>query len=336
MAERYVVTGGGGFVGRALALALRRAGHSVLVVARGAYPELHEHGIETVRADISAQPNPLREVCQGASAVFHVAAKVEMWGPYREFFNVNVVGTRNVIDACRYAQVHKLIFTSSPSVIADGTDLCGVNEDYPYPKRYHAYYPQTKAQAEREVLAASDSRLWTVALRPHLIWGPGDTNLIPTVLRKAQAGKLVQIGNGENLVDTTYIDDCVAAHLCAERALEHEPRVRGQPFFISQGEPIPLWWWVNQVLQRNGLPPIHRRVAFRTAYRVAAVCELIARAMPGVREPLLTRFLVSEMATAHFFDISRARELLGYRPSVSVAEGLERTFGAAMSAAAHG
>jgi len=248
-----------------------------------------------------------------------------MWGRYEDFFAANVLATRHVITVCRREGIRRLIFTSSPSVIADGSDLCGVDESYPYPVHYEAFYPETKAIAEREVLAATD--LWTVALRPHLIWGPGDTNLLPTIVERARAGRLIQIGDGSNRVDITYIDDCVSAHVCALEALERDPLCRGRAYFISQGEPVELWRWVNEVLAANGLPPVSRRISRRVATGIASVAEFVARLRGGGKEPFLTRFLVGEMSTSHYFDISAAQRLLGYTPHFSVAAGMAETFG---------
>lgn len=331
MTKRYVITGGGGFVGKALAKALRARGDEVVSIARGAYPELEALGVTTVRADIGDDPSAWREAFRGATGVFHTAAKVDMWGDYSDFFRVNVLGTRNVLDACRLAGVRNVVFTSSPSVIHDGTDLKGVDESYPYPAHFEAHYPKTKAQAEQEALAASDGSLRCVALRPHLIWGPEDTNLVPTILERARAGRLTRIGRGENLVDLTFIDDCVRAHILAMRALEEDrQQVFGKAYFITQGDPINMWDWINEVVERNGLPRIKKSLPVRVAMPLAYVMEGVAKVarICGVRmKPLLTRFLVSEMATHHYFSIEAARRDLGYIPSCTVAEAMVKTFG---------
>ena len=148
----------------------------------------------------------------------------------------------------------------------------------------------------------------TIALRPHLIWGPGDTNLIPTIIKKAKSGDLVQVGPGNNLVDICYIEDCVEAQICAMRALQSNPNAGGKAYFISQGEPVKLWEWINEVLVANDLKPIKRAIPFWLASSLASIFELIAKILPGNKEPRLTRFLVSQMATAHYFDISAAKK----------------------------
>lgn len=288
-------------------------------------------GVECHQVDIGSAPELWSDLFKGCDGVFHTAAKVDMWGRYDDFFATNVKGTQAILQACRLAGVKALVFTSSPSVVHDGTDLRGVDESYPYPRHFDAYYPQTKAQAEQEVLRADEpGALRTVALRPHLIWGPDDTNLIPTVVERAKAGRLTRIGGGENLVDLTFIDDCVQAHIKAMEALIETPeRVGGKAYFISQGDPVSLWGWIDQVLQANGLPPVKKSIPTQLADGLAIVMEFVARCLGrlGVSTtPLLTRFLVSEMATHHYFDISRAKRDFGYEPSCTIDEAMQRTF----------
>ncbi len=332
MGKRYAVTGGGGFVGKALCKALRAEGHEVISLARGSYPELAQLGVTSAQVDIANAPSEWQELLRGCDGMFHTAAKVDMWGKRADFFRTNVSGTRNVIAACQAVGVPHLVFTSSPSVIHDGKDLLGIDETYPYPQHFDAYYPETKAIAEQEVLAANDTNTFkTVALRPHLIWGPHDTNLIPTILERGRAKKLVQIGSGTNRVDLTFIDDCVQAHLLAMRALERgDVRVCGKVYFISQGEPVLMWDWINQVLTAHGVPQVVRAVPKRVAHALAIVSELLARAAGAVGitwKPLLTRFLVSEMSTHHYFSIEAARRDLGYRPSRTIEQAMAHTFG---------
>jgi 2-alkyl-3-oxoalkanoate reductase len=323
---KVIVTGAGGFLGKALAKRLAALGHKVTGIARGDYPELKENQIELLRYDLAQGFEFLVQPFEGAAAVFHVAAKVDMWGRYRDFFQTNVIGTRNVIKACLAAGVPNLVFTSSPSVVADGKDLENIDESYPYPGSYHAFYPETKAMAEREVLAANHAEiLHTAVLRPHLIFGPGDRNFVPTILERARRGRLVQVGEGKNLADFCFIDDCVNAHILAFEALKANPQAHGRAYFISQGEPYNLWGWIGRVLELNKLPPISRRISKGMAMAAAAGLEGISSVLP--LKPQFTRFLVSEMTTHHYFNIRRAKQELRYEPSCSVGEALEKTFG---------
>lgn len=323
---RIVVTGASGFVGRALAIKLHEAGHHVVACSRSVCQELVSRGIEYCAIDIRSSARELGALVANSDAIFHVAAKVDMWGAFEDFFEINVQGTRNLLQACRNKGVRRFVYTSSPSVIADGTNLQGVDESYPYPRKYEAFYPQTKAIAEQEVLAANDEQLFTCALRPHLIFGPGDTNLIPTILERAKARRLKQVGPGKNLTDLCFIEDCVAAHICAFEALENNPDARGKAYFISQAEPVQMWDWIRDVLRRSSLPDKLPQVPATVAYAVALACEGFVRLLPGEREPLFTRFLVHQMSTDHYFDISRARALLGFHPAYSMAQAMQKTF----------
>jgi nucleoside-diphosphate-sugar epimerase len=238
----------------------------------------------------------------------------------------NIGATENVIAACRAAGVGKLVFTSPPSVVATDHDLRGIDESQPYPQQYRAFYPETKAAAERAVLAAHGATLRTISLRPHLIFGPGDTNLVPTILKRARAGRLVQAGDGKNVVDLTFIDDCVSAHLLAAAALDERPAAGGRAFFISQGDPVPLWEWIGRVLALQDVPAVRGRISTHTALMLATVAEAVWKTLRLTSDPPLTRFLAEEMATDHYFDISAARRELGYTPSCSFWEATARSF----------
>ncbi len=326
---KALVTGGGGFVGAALCLRLRTLGHDVTALGRSSYPALVAEGIRTATHDLSqtAQQPALVQLLDGVDCVFHTAAHVKMWGPKKAFVEGNVTATDNVIAACRRAGVSKLVFTSSPSVVATSHGLRGVDESQPYPRHFAAFYAETKAAAERDVLQAHCAGLCTIALRPHLIFGPGDTNLVPTILGRASAGRLVQVGDGKNLVDLTFIDDCVEAHLLAAAALEARPAAGGRAYFISQGTPVPLWEWIGRVLALHGIPPVQRRLSATTARLLATAAEATWRTLGLSSDPPLTRFLAEEMASDHYFSIAAARRELGYSPRYSVWEATERSFG---------
>ena len=297
---RALVTGASGFLGNALA---RRLG------ARG-FSRTPAEGVDWVRGDVG-DPAALRSAVRGCGVVFHTAARVGLAGSYADFHKANVEGTRNVIEACR-EEGARLVFTSSPSVVFDGGDAAGWDESAPYPDRFDSHYSRTKALAEELVLTAPG--LSAVSLRPHLVWGPGDRHILPRLVERARAGRLRRIGGKDELVDTTYIDDCVEAHVLAGAAA-----ASGRAYFISQGDPRPLWSIINGLLGAAGLPPVERGLPYAAAY--AAAC-LMEAAWPG--EPPLTRFLVKQLTTAHWFDISAARRDLGYAPKVSIEEGLQR------------
>ena len=320
---KALVTGGGGFLGKAIVQRLLARGDTVQSFSRGDYPELRALGATNHRGDL-ADTNAVRRAAEGCDLVFHVAARPGIWGPYEEYYRTNVVGTESVLAACRHWGIARLVFTSTPSVVFNGKDQEGIDESTPYPEHYHAYYPQTKAIAERAVLKANDSRLATVALRPHLIWGPGDHHLIPRILARARAGKLRRIGTRDNLVDCVYIDNAADAHLLAADRLAPGAPIAGKAYFLSQGEPWPLWDLINCILKAADLPPVTRTISPRLAYAAGWALEMLYRCLVLPGEPRMTRFLAEELSTAHWFNIDAARRDLGYRPTMSIEEGMRR------------
>jgi nucleoside-diphosphate-sugar epimerase len=258
--------------------------------------------------------------------VFHVAARAGYWGSWQSYYGPNVVGAQNVLSGCRKAGGRKLIYTSTPSVVSAPGNLEHADERIPYPTHYDCPYPATKAKAERLVLAAnSQDGLLTVSLRPHLIYGPGDPHLFPRIIERARRGLLVQVGDGTNKVDVTYVENAADAHLLAADRLGAGSPVNGQAYFISQGAPVILWPWINLILERLGLPPVRRTISHSAARTVGAAMEMAYTVLPLRGEPRMTRFLADQLATSHYFDISKARQDLGYAPRIGTEEGLDRT-----------
>ncbi len=318
-----LVTGGGGFLGGAIVQRLVARGDRVASLARGEYPDLVALGVATHKGDL-ADPETAVRAAAGCDIIFHVAAKPGIWGPYQDYYRTNVTGTENVLAACRHHGIAKLVYTSTPSVVFSGKDMEGVDESAPYPESYHAHYPATKAIAERAVLNANDEMLATVALRPHLIWGPGDHHLIPRIVARAKAGALRRIGARTNLVDCVYIDNAADAHILAADRLAPGSAVAGKAYFISQGEPWPLWDLINRILQAADLPPVTRTISPRLAYAAGGVLEAVYGLLRISSEPRMTRFLAEELSTAHWFNIDAARRDLGYCPTVTIEEGMRR------------
>ncbi|MEE8218223.1 MAG: NAD-dependent epimerase/dehydratase family protein [Vicinamibacteria bacterium] len=320
---KALVTGGGGFLGGAIVRLLRERGDEVRSFARGAYPALEEAGVEVHRGDLGDAPAVSRAV-RGMDVVFHVAALPGVWGPYEEYHRANVTGTENVLAACRGHEVRRLVFTSTPSVVHGGSDIEGGDESLPYAATFSAHYPRTKAMAERMVLAADGERLSTVALRPHLVWGPGDNHLVPRIVARGRAGRLRLIGDRPNVVDTVYVDNAADAHLAAADRLAPEAPCAGKAYFISNGEPLPLAEITNGILAAAGLPPVTKRIPVPVAIALGGLAELVYAGLRIRSEPPLTRFVARQLSTAHWFDISAARRDLGYEPRVSIEEGLRR------------
>lgn len=324
-----LVTGGSGFLGRRLVERLLADGRKVTVLGRTPAPDLEQRGVRFIRASLD-EADAVRAACAGFTTVFHVAAKVGVWGRYDDFFRTNVLGTRALLEGCRAHGVQQLVYTSTPSVVYSGQAFAGADESLPLTTACPSPYPLTKAMAEREVLAANSTTFRTVALRPHLIWGIGDPHLVPRVLARARAGRLRIVGNGNNRVDMVHVENAVDAHLLAESALRDghalrdnpfEPSAAGRAYFITNDEPVVLWDWINGLLRALGEPPVTRRISLGAATILGAACEILWHVLLLRGEPPMTRFVAAELAKDHWFDPTAARRDFGYAPRVSMAAG---------------
>ena len=324
-ALKVLVTGGAGFLGQALCRALQAQGHEVTSFQRSHSPALEAMGVRQVRGDL-ADARAVHAALAGQDAVFHNAAKAGAWGSHESYFAANVTGTRNVLAAMRAHGIPRLVYTSTPSVTHSGRSAVeGGNENNtPYGEHFKAPYPATKLIAEKEVLAANDASLATVALRPRLIWGPGDTQLLPRLVERAKAGRLRFVAGGHNRMDTTYIDNAVQAHLDAFAALAPGAACAGRAYFISNGEPREVRRIVNDLLAAAGQPPVDKTIPYGVAYAAGAVLELAWRTLRLRGEPPMTRFVAEQLSTPHWYDISAAARDFGYVPRVAMDEGLAR------------
>lgn len=318
-----LVTGGGGFVGGYVIERLLARGYAVRSFGRSAQPALETKGVEVICGDL-ADADHVRAACRGMDAVFHIAAKAGVWGSWDSYYRPNVVGTRNVVKACQAEGVGRLVYTSTPSVVFNGQPICGGGQELPYGRNWLCHYAHTKAIAEQEVIAANSDSLKVVALRPHLIFGPGDPHLLPRVIESVKAGRLKIVGDGKNRVDVSYVEDVAAAHINAFDALE-AGGCAGQSYFISQGEPVELWLWLNQVLAGLGHPPPSQRISLPLAYTAGAVAEACWRLFSKKGEPPITRFVAVELAKDHYFDLRAAYRDLNYKPEHAMSAAIEAT-----------
>ena len=319
-----LVTGASGFLGLYVVEQLTARGDCVRALCRGNQGQLDALGVEIVLADLRDRPAVI-DACQGMDTVFHVGGIAGLGGPWKRYYETNVLGTKNIVEGCFRHDVGKLVYTSSPSVIFDGHGQKGVDESAPYARRWLCHYARSKAIAERHVLESNGRNgLLTVALRPHLIWGPRDRHLVPRFLADARRGQLRRVGDGTNLIDTVYVENAAAAHLLAADVLKTGSPIAGRPYFISQGEPVNGWAWINEILALAGLPPVRKTISFRTAWMIGAMHELVYRWLNLEGEPPMTRFLAAQMSQSHYFDITRARQDFGYEPKISMAEGMRR------------
>lgn len=331
---RALVTGAGGFLGLYIVEQLHARGNFVRAFCRGDYPRLRElsvagangqeSAVEIVRGDVR-DAAATAAACEGIDCVFHVAALPGIWGDWQRYYETNTLGTRNVLDACLTRGVSRLVYTSSPSVVFSGGDHEGGDESLPYSDRWLCHYPHSKALAEQDVLAANGRRrLATVALRPHLIWGPRDNHLIPRLIQRARTGRLRRVGNGKNRVSVSYVENAAAAHLQAADALSLSSPAAGRAYFINEPEPVNLWQWVEEILGLAGLPPVRRTISAGAARRAGFLCETIYRWLKLPGEPPMTRFLAAQLAGSHWYRIDAAQRDFGYRPLVTMEEGMRR------------
>jgi len=272
--KKALVTGGGGFVGKAIVKRLASSGVEARVIGRNNYPDLEAAGVECIVGSIT-DPAVMVRAVEGVEVVFHVAALAGIWGPWKDYYSTNVLGTRSVLSACKNAKVPSLVYTSTPSVVFNREDIEEGSEDLEYASRFLCHYAKSKVVAEKMVLQAASAQLKTCAIRPHLIWGPGDPHLLPRILESGRKGLLKRVGTGHNLVDISYIDNVAEAHILAAKNLETSGSANGNAYFIGQDEPVNLWNWIDDLFIRMGVDAIEKSVPFSTAYRVGWILEKI-------------------------------------------------------------
>ena len=319
---KILVTGGGGFLGQAVIRQLLARGDQVVTLNRSAYPELESLGVDCRQGDI-ADSDAVLAAAEGCEAVIHVAAKAGPGLYVPDFERPNVIGTKNVLSACARQGIGILVYTSSPSVVHGGGDIENGDETLPYADHFQAPYPETKARAERLVLAANGEKLKTCALRPHLIWGPGDNQLLPRLIEKNRAGRL-RLPDPTKLIDTVYIDNAAAAHVLALDNLAGPGSAAGKAYFISNGEPLANGEIIARLLEAAGETPNIGTVPPGLAMTIAGAVEGLWRLTRRRSDPPLSRFVVEHLATAHWYNLDAARHDLGFEPEISIEEGLQR------------
>ena len=319
---KILVTGGSGFLGKALIKALLKKNYEVKSFNRREDPELKALNIESIQGDLS-DLDAVMNATKGCSAIFHTAAKVGLSGKYKDFYSINVIGSQNILTACAHHKIKKLIYTSSPSVVDGKAPIEGADETHPFPTKYYSFYSKTKGLAENAILTANSNQLATISLRPRLIWGPGDHHLFPRLLELYHSKRLRFIGDGSHLIDTTYIDDAVNAHLLAFEKLECSSVCSGKAYFISQDNPISIKVFINKMLQAANLPPINRSIPFPVAFGLGFLLELFYNSFRINGEPPMTRFKAIELGRAHWYNIFAAKQDLSYNPQYSIEEGMK-------------
>ena len=332
MLRPIVVTGYGGFLGREVTRQLLRRGETVIGLARtdhaAKFATENASRLQTMRVDLADAPATAAAFAslEPIGAIIHTAAVAGVWGPRSVYQRANVDATRNIIAACREHQIERLVHTSSPSVTFGGEHQSGVDESVPYPDRHLCHYSETKAIAERLVLDFdASSRTRAVALRPHLVWGNDDPHLIPRVIDRARRGRLRIVGDGTNRIDTIHVTDAASAHINALDALsDHPDRCGGRAYFLSADQPVIAWQWIRELCAIHDVSPPTRRVSYRTAHAIGAMLETVYGGLGVRREPPMTRFVAAQLAKDHYFDITAAKERLGYQVQTSIEDGMEQ------------
>jgi nucleoside-diphosphate-sugar epimerase len=323
---KILVTGGGGFLGKTILKQLKEFGYELFSFSRSKYSELEEMGVTCIQGDLSNYED-VKKALEGKDAVFHVAAKAGVWGPYEDYYQANFVGTKNIVDACLELGIKRMVHTSSPSTVLDNPDLAGVDESIPYPEKFSCAYAQTKAMAEKYVLEHhQDGKFMVVALRPHLIWGPGDPHIFPRIFEKAKKKQLKIIGDGTNKVDVIYVDNAAKGHIQAFHKLEEGSVVGGKVYFLGQNYPVRLWDFINEVLKRGGEKPVTVKLPFKFVYFMGAVFEFLFTLFRIKTDPPMTRFVCNQMGKDHYFSHAAAERDFGYNADISVEEGLRKVF----------
>jgi len=321
--KKALVTGGGGFLGSNIVHMLLDKGLTVRTLQRSDNAELRTLGVKIIRGDISNQTTVINAT-EDCDVIFHVAAKAGVWGDYDDYYQCNVTGTKNIIEACQTHNIQKLIYTSSPSVVFTGNNEENINESTPYPDHFLTAYQKTKALAEQMVLEANSNTLATIALRPHLIWGPGDPHLVPRIIERARAGSLRLIGKKNNLVDSTYIENAALAHILAAKALAPNSDCAGKAYFISNNEPLPMAELINKILAAANLPAVTKTIPTQLAYTIGMIMEFGYKIFKLEDEPTMTRFVARQLSCAHWYDLTAAKDDLSYQAKVTIDEGMER------------
>ncbi len=323
-----LVTGGGGFVGRALVSALRARGDRVIVVEPFGDP--FRDDVQFERVDIR-DSDAFAKLCKGVDTIFHNASLVHTKHNREEdVWSVNLGGTRSVLRAAFEARVKKLVYVSTASAVYEGRDIERGDETLPYAAKSQAPYADSKIAAEREVLAANGQRgVATCAIRPHVVFGPGDGRFLPAIVKRARAGKLrFSVGvKNKKLSDFTFVTNLVDALVSADERLTLDSPVAGQAYFVTNGEPMPFFAFVAKVLKELDLPPIIGAVPYPIVYAAAAFKEGLDTLRGGTlnAEDGMSRFAVRYMVKHHYFDIHKAQRDLAYTPRVSLDEGIRLT-----------
>ena len=321
--SKILITGAGGFLGRYIVKLLQAKGHIVYGLGRHEHQDLIDQGVKWFKADIRNYEQVLNAT-KDVDAIIHCASKIAMWGEWQEFLAINVEGTKNLLKAAKQNKVKKFVYTSTPSVVFGRESIEGGNETLPYPENSVSLYGRSKAIAENEVLTTDQNKLLTCALRPHLIFGPGDDHLVPRLVDAAQSNRLKIIGDGTNQVDVIAVENAALAHVQALEALSTESQVKGQAYFVAQETPVKLWDFTNELLRIHKTKPVTKKISFKLAYAIGLIFEMMAKFFDYKKDKLpMTRFVAMQLSKSHWYKHDKAKEHFGYHPKLSTQDALK-------------
>ncbi|SFN33096.1 NAD-dependent epimerase/dehydratase family protein [Dokdonella immobilis] len=318
---QILLTGATGFLGRAITTALLEQGHRVRALVRSENRELGTLGVE-LRIGLATEFESVCAAADGCEAIVHAAGCSDPLASIEQYHDANVRSTDCMLGACELVGVPRLLLTSCANAVIGSDDLEGVDERQPYPQKWPSAYGHTKALAEQRVLAANGERLATCVLRPHLLWGAGETRILPALLDLARRGKLRLFGEPDKKIDPCHIDNAAHAHALALGKLENGSALAGKAYFVGQGEPMSIETFLNALLRAGGFPPEKRRLASLTAHALATA----ARAGADSTSPLINPYILELFSHASWFNLGAARRDFGYAPKLSTAEGMSRLF----------
>lgn len=323
---KILITGATGFLGFQLAKDLIKKGHEVYNFSRSSSKELDELGVLTINGDLTNIQNVTDLLDKTPiEAIFHVASKVGMWGHWDDFYKSNFIGTKNLYDlAQKYEAIKYFIYTSTPSVVFENKSILNGDESLPYAKDSLSLYAKSKILAEDYILNKR-TRLLTCALRPHLIYGEKDKNIIPRLIEAKKKNKLKIIGNGENLVDVIHVENASHAHILAFEELTKQAKCSGKAYFIAQEKPVKLWEFINKILETKKISPVNQKINFKTAYYLGLAIEIILKTFRIYNvHPAMTRFVALQLGKSHYFSHERAYQDFGYSPLFNIEESLNK------------
>lgn len=315
-----LVTGATGFLGQKLAFRLKKIGYHVTALGRNEEigTHLNQAGIQFIPSSLEDKKK-ISELCQKQDYVFHSGALSSPWGKYQDFFNSNVIGTQNIIEGCKRANVKRLIHVSTPSLYFHYDERLDVKESAPLPEAFVNDYAKTKYLAELEIDRAFQEGLPTITIRPRALFGPGDNAILPRLIKVCEKGVFPKIGDGSVEVDITYVENVVDALILCMNSGEH---TLGEKYNITNGVRVNLYEIIEEVMGQLGKSVKYKKISFNKAFLFAKILERASTLFLGGKEPILTRYSVSVLSKSQTLNIEKAKQDLGYVPRISIEEGI--------------